>query len=258
MTGRLAGRVGLITATGSGIGRAGALLFASEGASLVTLDVDEPAGQSTAQEIGSAGGQADFIRGDASSEADVQSLVATALERHGKIDLLWANAGMGVPKTVPDTTLGEWNRAVAVSLTSAFLLAKYGIPEMGRAGGGTMVITGSANSFVAERRWAAYCAAKGGLLMLCKAMALDHALDNVRVNILCPGSVDTPLHAAWIRDRLDGGDYDRAREEDRLAHPLGRFGTPEDVARAALFLSCEDSSFITGAALSVDGGVTAQ
>jgi dihydroanticapsin dehydrogenase len=258
MTGRLAGRVGIITATGSGIGRAGAELFASEGAALFTLDVNEPAGRATVQAIEAAGGRAEFRRGDASSEADVGALVAAARDRHGKVDLLWANAGLGVPKTVPETTLEEWNRAMAVSLTSAFLLARYGIPEMARAGGGTMVITGSANSFVGERRWAAYCAAKGGLLMLCKAMALDHAAENIRVNIVCPGSVDTPLHEAWIRDRLDGQDYDEVREEDRLAHPLARFGTPEEVARAALFLSCDESSFTTGASIAVDGGVTAQ
>jgi NAD(P)-dependent dehydrogenase (short-subunit alcohol dehydrogenase family) len=255
---RLEGRVGVITATGSGIGRAGALLFAREGAALVTLDLDEASGRRTVEEIGAEGGRATFVHGDASDEATVRGLVGRAVEDHGKLDLLWANAGMGVPKTVPDTTLDEWDRAMAVSVTSAFLLAKYGVPEIARAGGGTVVMTGSANSFVGERRWAAYCAAKGALLMLCKAMALDHAADNVRVNIVCPGSVATPLHEAWVRDRLDGRTFEAVLEEDRMAHPMRRFGTPEEGARAALFLSCEESSFTTGSAVAVDGGVTAQ
>jgi NAD(P)-dependent dehydrogenase (short-subunit alcohol dehydrogenase family) len=125
------------------------------------------------------------------------------------------------------------------------------------AGGGTMVITGSANSFRADKQWAAYCATKGGLLMLCKAMALDHADQGVRVNIVCPGSVTTPLHDAWLRDRLQGKTYDELKEEDRLAHPLLRFGTPDDVAKAALFLSCDESGFTTGSPLYVDGGLTA-
>ena len=117
----------------------------------------------------------------------------------GLLDLLWANAGIGVAKTVPEMTLEEWDRVLAVNLTGAFLLAKFGIPELAAAGGGTMVITGSANSFTADRSWAAYCASKGGLLMLCRALALDHASDGVRVNIVCPGSVATPLHEAWLR-----------------------------------------------------------
>jgi len=138
----------------------------------------------------------------------------------------------------------------------AFLLAKYGIPELTRAGGGTMVISGSANSFSADRRWAAYCATKGALLMLCKALALDHAGDGVRVNIVCPGSVTTPLHERWLREHAQGP-YDEALAADTAAHPLGRLGTPREVADAALFLSCDESSFITGSSLAVDGGVTA-
>jgi NAD(P)-dependent dehydrogenase (short-subunit alcohol dehydrogenase family) len=120
-----------------------------------------------------------------------------------------------------------------------------------------MVITGSANSFVADRGWAAYCASKGGLLMLCRALAVDHAADGIRVNIVCPGSVTTPLHEQWLAGRLAGRTLAQAREEDRAAHPLGRFADPAEVARAALFLSCAESSFTTGSPLLVDGGVTA-
>ena len=193
----------------------------------------------------------------AASADDVTRAVRTATERFGKLDLLWANAGTGVAKTAPETTLEEWNRVLAVNLTGAFLLAKYRIPELAACGGGTMVITGSANSFAADRSWAAYCASKGGLLMLCRALALDHAADGIRVNIVCPGSVTTPLHEDWLRGRPGGRPLPEIREEDRAAHPLGRFADPAEVARAALFLSSAESSFTTGSPLLVDGGVTA-
>lgn len=257
MSGRLAGRAGIITGAASGIGAAGARLFAAEGAALVLVDTDAGRGGRTAREITAAGGRATFLRGDAAEPGDVRRAVRAAVDGIGKLDLLWANAGTGVPKSVPDTTLEEWNRVLAVNLTGAFLLGKYGIPELVRAGGGTMVITGSANSFTADRDWAAYCASKGGLLMLCRAMALDHAGDGVRVNIVCPGSVATPLHEAWLSGRAGGAPVDELREQDRAAHPLMRVGRPDEVARAALFLSCAESSFTTGSPLYVDGGVTA-
>jgi NAD(P)-dependent dehydrogenase (short-subunit alcohol dehydrogenase family) len=257
MTGRLAGRVGVITGGGGGIGRAGAVRFAAEGAALVLLDPDEDGTGRTVADIEAAGGTALALGGDCAAEADVRAAVRAAVDTWGKLDLLWANAGIGVSKTVPETTLAEWERVVAVNLTGAFLLAKYGIPELTRAGGGTMVISGSANSFTADRRWAAYCATKGALLMFCKALALDHAGDGVRVNIVCPGSVTTPLHELWLREHAESGAYDDALAADTAAHPLGRLGTPRDVANAALFLSCDESSFITGTSLAVDGGVTA-
>jgi NAD(P)-dependent dehydrogenase (short-subunit alcohol dehydrogenase family) len=256
MTGRLEGRVGVITGGAGGIGRAGAVLFAAEGAALVLLDVDQRGGEATVGEIRAAGGKAELLAGDCADPDDVRTAVRAAVDAYGKLDLLWSNAGIGVSKTVPETSLEEWQRVVAVNLTGAFLLGKYGIPEMVRAGGGTMVITGSANSVAADRRWAAYCATKGGLLMLCRSMALDHAAEGVRVNLVCPGSVTTPLHEAWLRDRAPEG-YQRALEDDRAAHPMDRFATPEEVARAALFLSSQESSFTTGSALFVDGGVTA-
>jgi NAD(P)-dependent dehydrogenase (short-subunit alcohol dehydrogenase family) len=187
----------------------------------------------------------------------VAGAVRATVRHFGRLDLLWANAGTGVAKTVPETTLEEWDRVLAVNLTGAFLLAKYGIPELAAAGGGTMVITGSANSFTADRSWAAYCASKGGLLMLCRALALDHAADGIRVNIVCPGSVTTPLHEEWLAGRPGGQTLAQTRDADRAAHPLGRFADPAEVARAALFLSCAESSFTTGAPLLVDGGVTA-
>jgi NAD(P)-dependent dehydrogenase (short-subunit alcohol dehydrogenase family) len=254
---KLDGRVGLLTGTATGIGRAGALLFAAEGAALVTMDVNEEAGRRTVADIEAAGGRATFVPGDVSRAADVQRAVATAVESHGKLDLAWSNAGIGVFKTVPETDEEEWDRIVAVNLKGAFLVGKFAIPEIIRAGGGTVVITASVNAIVADRKWAAYCATKGGVLMLARAMSLDHATDGVRVNCVCPGSVDTALQENWLRARSDLA-YEDAVAADQAAHPLGRYATAEEVAQAALFLSCDDSSFTTGSALMVDGGLSAQ
>jgi NAD(P)-dependent dehydrogenase (short-subunit alcohol dehydrogenase family) len=254
--GKLDGRVGLVTGTATGIGAAGARLFAAEGATLVTLDMNAEQGRETAAEIERAGGRALFVHGDVSRGEDVCRAVETAVERYGKLDLLWSNAGIGVWKTVPDTTDEEWERIVGVNLKGTFLVGKYGIPELVRAGGGTMVATASVSSFVAAPRWAAYCATKGGVLMLVRAMALDHAPDGVRVNCICPGSVDTPLQAEDMRRR--DVPLEQAIRDDERAHPLGRFAGADEIARAALFLSCDDSSFCTGSALVVDGGITAQ
>ncbi len=255
--GRLRGRVGLITGAASGIGAAGAELFAAQGAALVLVDLDAAQGERVADAITARRGHAVFVHGDAASADDISGAVATAVAEFGKLDLLWANAGTGVAKTVPEMSVAEWTRVLDVNLTGAFLLAKFGIPRLAAAGGGTMVITGSANSLRADRSWAAYCASKGGLLMLCRALALDHAGEGIRVNIVCPGSVSTPLHEAWLRGRPGGRPLAEVTEQDRAAHPLGRFADPAEVASAALFLSCPESSFTTGSPLLVDGGVTA-
>src|ERR1700685_4521838 len=159
---KLQGRVGLLTGTATGIGRAGALLFASEGAALVTLDNNQAEGERTAEEIRQAGGRVTFVHGDVSDPAGVQRAVAAGVAEYGKLDLVWSNAGMGVYKTVPDTDLDEWDRIVAVNLKGAYLVGKYSIPEIVKAGGGTVVITGSVNSFVAHRQGAASCRANGG------------------------------------------------------------------------------------------------
>lgn len=254
---KLDGRVGLLTGTATGIGRAGALRFAAEGAALVTMDVNEEEGRGTVAAIEASGGRASFMPGDVSRPADVERAVTAAVEMHGKLDLVWSNAGVGVFKTVPETEVDEWDHIVAVNLKGAYLVGKYAIPEIIRAGGGTVVITASVNSFVADRRWAAYCATKGGVLMLARAMALDHAAEGVRVNCVCPGSVDTALQEQWLRARSNLA-YEDAVAADQAAHPLGRYATADEVAQAALFLSCSDSSFTTGSAVMVDGGLTAQ
>ena len=184
--------------------------------------------------------------------------VQLAVEKWGKLDLVWSNAGIGVYKSVPDTDEDEWDRIVDVNLKGGFLVCKYAIPEIAKAGGGTIVLTGSINSFDAAPQWAAYCATKGGVLMLAKAMAIDHAAQNIRVNVVCPGSVDTKLQEDWLRNRVSDLTYEEAVRADQSAHLLDRYATPEEVSKAALFLSCDDSSFSTGSAVLVDGGLNAQ
>ncbi len=255
MPDKLKGRVGLLTGAATGIGRAGALLFAREGAAMVLLDVNAEAGQAVADQIVHDGGRATFVQGDVSRAADVEQAVRLAVETYGKLDLVWANAGIPVFKTIVDTTEAEWDRIVDVNLKGMYLVAHFAIPELIAAGGGTMVLTASVSSFVGQKRWAAYCATKGGVLMLTRAMALDYAEHNVRINCVCPGSTDTPLLHAEMRTK--GIPPEQAAREDAAAHPMNRHGRPEEVAQAALFLSCDDSSFSTGSALTVDGGISA-
>jgi NAD(P)-dependent dehydrogenase (short-subunit alcohol dehydrogenase family) len=254
--GRLEGRVGIVTGTASGIGRAGAALFAAEGAALVTLDLDAEGGEETVAAIRRAGGRAVFRQGDVAVAGDVQAAVRDAVEVFGKLDLLWSNASTAIVQTVVEMTEEEWDRLVSVNLKGTFLLAKYGIPALLEAGDGTIVVTGSTSSFVGAPRWSAYCATKGGVLMFCRALALEYADRGIRCNCVCPGSTDTPLVRLDVGSR--GIPYDEAVHQDKTSHPLKRWAQPEEIARAALFLSCDDSSFMTGAALVVDGGFTAQ
>jgi NAD(P)-dependent dehydrogenase (short-subunit alcohol dehydrogenase family) len=255
--GRLAGRVGLLTGMASGIGRAGAEAFAREEAAVVALDIDAREGQKVVADITETGGRAIFHRGDAAKSADVQAAVAAAVEAFGHLDLVWANAGVNVFKNIVDTTEKEWDRVIDVNLKGCFLVAKHSIPELIRAGGGTIVFTGSVNSFVGDPGAPVYCASKGGILMLARAIALEYADQHIRVNCLCPGSTDTPFQEAALR-AISGteAEYDELVRQEEAAVPLGRYATPAEVAKAAVFLSCDDSSFVTGSALMVDGGYT--
>jgi NAD(P)-dependent dehydrogenase (short-subunit alcohol dehydrogenase family) len=255
MAGKLAGRVGLMTGTATGIGRAGATLFAREGAAMVLFDVNARDGQAVADAIVADGGRATFVQGDVTRAADVAGAVRTAVGTYGKLDLVWTNAGIPVFKDIVDTSEAEWDRITGVNLKGMFLVAKYAIPELLKVPGATMVLTASVSGMVAQKRWAAYCATKGGVVMLTKAMALDYAEQGLRINCVCPGSVDTPLLRAEMQTKTVSPE--EAARADMAAHPLNRFGQPEEIARAALFLSCDDSSFCTGSALVADGGLTA-
>jgi NAD(P)-dependent dehydrogenase (short-subunit alcohol dehydrogenase family) len=253
--GKLAGRAGLLTGMASGIGRAGAELFVREGAAIVAMDVDAAAGEKTVADITERGGRAVFHHGDAADAADVRAAVARAVDTFGHLDLVWANAGVNVFKNIVDTTEDEWDRLIDVNLKGCFLAAKYAIPELIRAGGGTVLFTGSVNSFVGDPGAPAYCASKGGILMLARAVALEYADHHIRVNCLCPGSTDTPFQEAALR-AIPESVYEDLVQQEHAAIPLGRYATPAEVAKAALFLTSDDSSFITGSALMVDGGYT--
>jgi len=266
---RLADKVAIITGGASGIGRATALLFAREGAAVSVVDLDQPGGQAIARKIVNEGGRAIFVRCDVSQAADCQRAVQQTVEKLGGLDILFNNAGIIRRASVLETTEEEWDRIMAVNVKSVFLLSKYAIPVMAQASGGVIINTASGWGLVGGRKAAAYCASKGAVVLLTKAMALDHAASateavattkavsttggqqNIRVNCICPGDTDTPLLRHEARQL---GESDQRFLAEAAERPLQRIGTPEDIAQAALYLASDASSFVTGTALVVDGG----
>ena len=248
---KLEGKVALITGGNSGIGAATATLFAKEGAAVALTGRNSERGEQVARAINEAGGRAMFLRCDVCIADECRQAVEQTLERFGRIDVLFNNAGVFHPKTVPECTEQEWDETIDSSLKGAFLMSKYALPSMIERGSGSIIHTSSGWGVLGGDRAAAYCAAKGGLIVMAKAMAIDHGPDGIRVNCVCPGDVDTPM----LID--DAGKRGMSRE-DYLAgasdRPLGRVGTVEEIARAVLFLASDDSSFVTGDALVVDGG----
>jgi len=249
--GNLVGKRALITGGASGIGRATALLFAREGAAISVVDLDEAGGQAVAHEIVNQGGQAIFVRCDVSQAADCQRAVQQTVKKLGGLDILFNNAGVIRRATVLETSEEEWDRVMAVNVKSVFLLSKYAIPVMALAGGGVIINTSSGWGLVGGRKAAAYCASKGAVVLLTKAMALDHGDQNIRVNCICPGDTDTPM---LRHEAQQLGESDQRFLAEAAERPLQRIGQPEDIAQAALYLASDASSFVTGTALVVDGG----
>ena len=241
----------MITGGASGIGRATALLFAHEGAAVSVVDLDEAGGQAVAHEIADEGGRAIFVRCDVSQAADCQRAVQQTVEELGGLDILFNNAGVIRRASVLETSEEEWDRVMAVNVKSVFLLSKCAIPVMAQAGGGVIINTASGWGLVGGRKAAAYCASKGAVVLLTKAMALDHGDQNIRVNCLCPGDTDTPM-LRYEAQQL--GESDKRFLAEAAERPLRRIGKPEDIAQAALYLASDASSFVTGTALVVDGG----
>jgi NAD(P)-dependent dehydrogenase (short-subunit alcohol dehydrogenase family) len=248
---RLEGKVALITGGTSGIGSATAIRFAGEGAAVAITGRNTERGEQVVQDIVANGGEALFICSDVRRSEDCRHAVDQTLERFGKIDVLFNNAGVFHPKSIPDCTEEEWDETIDSSLKGAFLMSKYVLPSMIERGSGSIIHTSSGWGFQGGDKAAAYCAAKGGLIVMAKAMAIDHGPDGIRVNCVCPGDVLTPmLPDDAVKRGMSWDDY-AVGAADR---PLGRIGTAEDIANAVLYLASDESSFVTGEALVVDGG----
>jgi len=248
---RLREKCALITGAASGIGRATALLFAREGAVIVMLDRDLTGGAQVLEEISSLGGRAQFVAGDVTRSQDCLRAVETAVDRFGRLDVLVNNAGIIRRASVVETTETEWDQVMAVNVKSVFLMSRHAVPVMASAGRGAIINVSSGWGLVGGRAAAAYCASKGAVVNLTRAMALDHAAQGIRVNCVCPGDTDT----AMLRDEARQlGVATESFLQEAAGRPLGRIGQPEDIARAILYLASEEALFVTGAVLVVDGG----
>jgi NAD(P)-dependent dehydrogenase (short-subunit alcohol dehydrogenase family) len=246
---RLAGKTALITGAASGIGHAIAATFAREGAKVLLADRNVQAGADAARSIEAAGGNAQFVRCDVSQTADLRALAEETRAAFGTLDILVPNAGIMVCKTLEETTEDEWDAMHGVNLRGMFLTIKYCGPLVKRPGG-SIITTGSIDGLYGAPENAAYAATKGGIIALSRAAALDYARLGIRLNCICPGWIDTPINDPYFRDKPE------EKEKAAKLHPVGRIGTSQDIANAAVFLASEESSFIVGLPLIVDGGMT--
>src|ERR1700730_6929453 len=249
--GKVSGKVALITGAASGIGRATALLFAREEAAMPWAYFNGDGGQRVADEIAQCGGRAFFEPVDVTRAADCQRLVERAIREFGRIDILFNHAGIIRRATVLDLSEDDWDRVMAVNVKSIYLLSREVIPHIQKAGGGTIINTASGWGLTGGAKAAVYCASKGAVVLLTKAMAIDHGPQKIRVNCICPGDTDTGMLREEAR-QLEEENFQFLAEASK--RPLGRVGTPEEIAQAALYLASDASSFVTGTALVVDGG----
>jgi NAD(P)-dependent dehydrogenase (short-subunit alcohol dehydrogenase family) len=251
--GRLDGKVVIITGAARGQGAAAAELFAKEGARLVLTDL-LPEGERVAAQIATQGGQAVFLQADVSQEQDTQRVVRQTLASFGRVDVLYNNAGIMLGKPFQDTTLAEWEHVLRVDLTGPFLMSKAAVPHMIRQQGGSIIHVSSVGGIVGYPSMAAYGAAKGGLVNLTRCMAVDLAPYNIRVNVICPGAIDTPMPRKYIENMPN---KEAAWRQIADMHLIKRFGTPAEVVYLAVFLASDEASFMTGAVIPVDGGLSA-
>ncbi len=247
---RLEGKVALITGGGSGMGKVASELFASVGAKVLLTDVNDEAGEATAGAIGDA---AHYVHADVSKEADARAMIDAAVDRFGRLDVLYNNAGVMLPEdgSVDSTDERIWDLTLAVNVKGVAFGCKYGIPAMLRTGGGSIINVASFVAWLgAATSQTAYTASKGAVLAMTREIAVEYARKGIRCNALCPGPIETPLLLALLSDE--------EKKRRRFVHiPMGRLGHAEEVAKAALFLASDDASYITGSSLIVDGGITA-
>jgi NAD(P)-dependent dehydrogenase (short-subunit alcohol dehydrogenase family) len=253
MAGKLAGKVAVVTGAGSGIGRASAGLFAREGATVALIDLNAQAAKEAARQIAEDGGSALAIGADVCDPAQVDAAFAEI----GRVDVLYNNAGVNSSGSVIDATEEDWDRCFAVNAKGTFLCSRAAGRSMVAAGAGSIINQGSVAAVVGIANFASYCASKGAVVALTRSMSVDLAPRGVRVNVICPGTVYTPLMEPMLRARGDG-DLAAGLALTTAKYPIGRLGTPDEIAAVALFLACDDSSFLTGSVITADGGMTSQ
>jgi NAD(P)-dependent dehydrogenase (short-subunit alcohol dehydrogenase family) len=251
---RLDGKVVAITGAATGIGRACAIAYAAEGAAVVVGDVDVAEAEVTVTSVTDAGGRAAFIETDVADSAACAALVRAAVDEFGRLDVMHANAGIELCKTIVDTTDDDWARVIAVNQSGVFYCCREAMRHMRAAGGGAITITASPHAFATGREIAAYASSKGGIVALMRAVAIEGGADGIRANAILPGAIDTPM---LEREVAAAGDPRQQFEHFGTIAPLGRMGQPEDIAPAAVFLATDDARFITGTCLAADGGLLA-
>lgn len=254
---KLAGKTALVTGAGGEIGRAAAQLFAAEGAAVAVVDINREAAEDTVRLIGDQGGVALALRADVASAPQINRAVNQAAEELGGLGVVYNNAGVGSRGSVAEATEADWDRCMDINVKGTFLTSRASIPHLRESGGGAIVNQASVAALVGVAGMAAYGAAKGALVALTRSMAVDLAPMGIRVNVLCPGTVHTPLIEPLLYKRGEG-DLDLGMKLTTAKYPIGRLGDPMEIAQAALFLASEDASFVTGAVFTVDGGMTAQ
>jgi NAD(P)-dependent dehydrogenase (short-subunit alcohol dehydrogenase family) len=247
----LRGKKAIVTGGAGGIGYATALLLAEAGAAVTIVDLDETGGEALVRQIVQAGGRAMFVRGDVSRAEDCDNAVQETVQAWGGVDILFNNAGIIRRATVTELSEEDWDRVMAVNVKSMFLMCKYTIPLMEKAGGGAIINNASGWGLTGGARAVAYCASKGAVVNLTRALAVDHGAKNIRVNCIAPGDTDTSM----LRNEAKQlGEPEAAFLKDSAIRPLGRIAQPEEIASAVLYLASEAASFVTGAILPVDGG----
>jgi NAD(P)-dependent dehydrogenase (short-subunit alcohol dehydrogenase family) len=254
---RLKDKVAIITGSGSGQGKASARVFAKEGAVVIIAEWNEENGKRVEEEINASGHEALFIQTDVSNEESIISLVEEVMSRYGRIDVVFNNAGVGFSSSskykmdrLTETPIDDWNQILAINLNGVYLLSKYVIPIMKKQNAGSIIHNASLNGIIGVPGADAYTAAKGGVVALTRVMAVDYGKFNIRVNCICPGAIDTPMIADVLKNEAFAAAF--------TSNPLRRVGTPEEIANAALFLASDESSYVTGLIMPVDGGVSAQ